>query len=336
MSLDSNLQSAFTAVGTAVKGKIGNSEKGVANGVATLDGAGKVPQAQLPGFLDDVLEYANYAALPGTGTAGIIYIDISNGKQYRWSGSAYASTGGGAVDSVAGKVGAVTLVTSDISGLDTALANKAASSHTHSIPDVTGLQGALDAKATITALSTLSTNVGATDTNYVTVFNAALVQIMSLDSNISDLATAIGQEIKDVRADMAIISGGGGSGTQNVFIQEAEPAVTVDSLWIQRLPNGNLTMWLKGVQMLENMFGELANDLSIKNLMQKFGRFSFDSSSQLRVGGSVGVSSLPTLATVTTVTTANMSIGDMGKPASVMLQSAQGFYGSVGANFTRS
>ena len=87
---------------------------------------------------------------------------------------------------------------------------------------------------------------------------------------------------------------------------------------------------------LENMFGELANDLSIKNLMQKFGRFSFDSLSQLRVSGSVGVSSLPTLATVTTVTTANMSIGDMGKPASVMLQSAQGFYGSVGANFTRS
>ena len=87
---------------------------------------------------------------------------------------------------------------------------------------------------------------------------------------------------------------------------------------------------------LENLFGELANDLSIKNLMQKFGRFSFDSSSQLRVSGSVMVSSLPTLATVTTVTTANMSIGDMGKPASVMLQSAQGFYGSVGANFTRS
>lgn len=86
---------------------------------------------------------------------------------------------------------------------------------------------------------------------------------------------------------------------------------------------------------LENMFGELANDLSIKNLMQKFGRFSFDSSSQLRVGGSVGVSSLPTLATVTTVTTANMSIGDMGKPASAMLQSAQGFYCSVGANFAR-
>ena len=68
---------------------------------------------------------------------------------------------------------------------------------------------------------------------------------MSLDSNVSDLATRIGQEIKDVRADMALISGGGG--TQNVFIQETEPAVTVDSLWIQKLPDGNLTMWLKGV-----------------------------------------------------------------------------------------
>ena len=69
---------------------------------------------------------------------------------------------------------------------------------------------------------------------------------MSLDSNVSDLAARIGQEIKDVRADMALISGGGGSGTQNVFIQETEPTVTVDSLWIQKLPNGNFTMWLKG------------------------------------------------------------------------------------------
>ena len=85
---------------------------------------------------------------------------------------------------------------------------------------------------------------------------------------------------------------------------------------------------------LENLFGELANDLSIKNLMQKFGRFSFDSSSQLRVSGNVGVSG--TLSAVTTVTTANMSIGDMGKASAAQLQSAQGFYGSVGANFIRS
>ena len=89
--------------------------------------------------------------------------------------------------------------------------------------------------------------------------------------------------------------------------------------------------------MLTNLFGDLANDISIKNLLNKFGRFSFDPSSQLRVvlgGGSTSISS-GTINTVATVTQANMSIGDIGKPATAMLQSAQGFYGSVGANFTR-
>ena len=84
---------------------------------------------------------------------------------------------------------------------------------------------------------------------------------------------------------------------------------------------------------ITNLFGELANDLSIKSLMQKFGRFSFDTTSQLRTvtSGSVSVS-----GSLTTVATANMSIGDTGKAATAILQSAQGFYGSVGANFVRS
>ena len=63
---------------------------------------------------------------------------------------------------------------------------------------------------------------------------------MSLDSNVSDLATRIGQEIKDVRADMALISGGGG--TQNVFIQETEPTVGVGDkvLWLQTSADGSV------------------------------------------------------------------------------------------------
>lgn len=175
MSLDSNLQSFATAVGTAVKARILSSEKGVANGVATLDGTGKIPSAQLPSYVDDVVEYANLAAFPGTGSSGILYIALDTNKQYRWAGSTYQQITSGAVDSVAGKTGVITLDTNDINGLSTALSGKAASSHTHSIADVTGLQGALDAKANMSALSTLSTNVGATNTNYVTVFNAALV-----------------------------------------------------------------------------------------------------------------------------------------------------------------
>lgn len=50
------------------------------------------------------------------------------------------------VASVAGKTGAVTLVTADVGGLGTALAGKASLVHTHSISDVTNLQSALDDK----------------------------------------------------------------------------------------------------------------------------------------------------------------------------------------------
>ena len=88
--------------------------------------------------------------------------------------------------------------------------------------------------------------------------------------------------------------------------------------------------------MLENLFGELANDLSIKNLIQRLSKFSFDNTSQLRTVTSGSVSVSGSLTTVSTVTTANMSIGDMGKASAAQLQSAQGFYGSVGANFIRS
>lgn len=175
MSLDSNLQSAFTAVGTAVKSKISNTEKGQPNGVATLDGTGKIPSAQLPSYVDDVVEYVNQAAFPATGSTGILYIALDTNKQYRWGGSSYAQITSGAVDSVNGKTGIVTIDVADISGLQGQIDGKASTSHTHIISDVTGLQTALDGKATTSSVSTLSANIGATDTNYVTVFNAALV-----------------------------------------------------------------------------------------------------------------------------------------------------------------
>jgi len=51
---------------------------------------GLVPANQLPSYVDDVLEYANLAAFPATGTAGKIYVAIDSNLTYRWSGSAYA------------------------------------------------------------------------------------------------------------------------------------------------------------------------------------------------------------------------------------------------------
>ena len=51
--------------------------------------AGKVPSGQLPSFVDDVVEAANFAALPGTGETSKIYVTLDNNKTFRWSGSAY-------------------------------------------------------------------------------------------------------------------------------------------------------------------------------------------------------------------------------------------------------
>ena len=59
------------------------------NGYAGLDGSGKVASTQLPSYVDDVIEAANSAALPGTGETSKIYITLDNNKVYRWSGSSY-------------------------------------------------------------------------------------------------------------------------------------------------------------------------------------------------------------------------------------------------------
>lgn len=78
-----------TATQTALDAKLDDSQKGAANGLAELDAGGKVPSSQLPSFVDDVLEYANFAALPVTGATGIIYVTLDTNLTYRWSGSAY-------------------------------------------------------------------------------------------------------------------------------------------------------------------------------------------------------------------------------------------------------
>lgn len=83
------------------------TEKGTAGGVAVLDGSGKVPASQLPGFVDDVLDSyvrpgaalysAAWLSLEKNGAAltpeeGKLYI-VKEGEyanhQYRWTGSQY-------------------------------------------------------------------------------------------------------------------------------------------------------------------------------------------------------------------------------------------------------
>ena len=70
------------------------SNKGIANGYVPLNASTKVDSSYLPSYVDDVIEVANFAALPVTGETGKIYITINTGLIYRWSGSIYVQIGG--------------------------------------------------------------------------------------------------------------------------------------------------------------------------------------------------------------------------------------------------
>ena len=93
-----------------------STDKGIANGVASLDGSGKVPTAQLPSYVDDIFDcYATYdVGTTGTlsniklysdaahknaitGEGGKEYIDITEGHpgyEFRWTGTVWAQVGG--------------------------------------------------------------------------------------------------------------------------------------------------------------------------------------------------------------------------------------------------
>jgi len=112
VAFDGSINITVNAVDATAR--VANSSVGVVNGVASLDAAGKVPATQLPSYVDDVLEYTNLAGFPVTGEAGKIYIAVDTSKTYRWSGTVYVYITSGAVDSVAGKTGVVSLVKGDV------------------------------------------------------------------------------------------------------------------------------------------------------------------------------------------------------------------------------
>lgn len=77
-----------TNINVTGTGTIGNPYIISAENVATLVD-GKVPASQLPGYVDDVLEFANLAAFPATGEAGKLYTALDTNLVYRWSGTTY-------------------------------------------------------------------------------------------------------------------------------------------------------------------------------------------------------------------------------------------------------
>lgn len=63
---------------------------------------GLVPSANLPSYVDDVVECANLAAFPVTGESGKIYIAANTNFIYRWTGSTYVLIGDGTSVDVVG------------------------------------------------------------------------------------------------------------------------------------------------------------------------------------------------------------------------------------------
>lgn len=65
------------------------NSKGAPNGLASLNESGIIPSAQLPSYVDAVIEVDTFSNLPGTGESGKIYIVQDTNLTYRWSGTDY-------------------------------------------------------------------------------------------------------------------------------------------------------------------------------------------------------------------------------------------------------
>lgn len=59
------------------------------NGKADLGTDGKIPAAQLPSYVDDVLEFNSKEKFPEAGETGKIYVATNTNLTYRWAGSSY-------------------------------------------------------------------------------------------------------------------------------------------------------------------------------------------------------------------------------------------------------
>lgn len=167
----------YTKVSTNDKGQVVSGEYLAASDIPSLDASkitsGIIDAARLPAYVDDVLEYAGLSVFPVIGETGKIYIALDTNKAYRWSGSTYVYITSGAVDSVAGKTGVVTLVKADVG-----LANVDNTSDINK-PISTATQNALDLKANLNSPTLTGTPLAptaSTSNNTTQIATTAFVQ----------------------------------------------------------------------------------------------------------------------------------------------------------------
>lgn len=121
---DAHPISSITGLQTALDNKVDDSEKGSANGVATLDVNGKVVLTQIPDSILGQLEYMgthNFTTLPIATQKGQYWIASADGNGYItgdravWNGTSFDKVDNtDAVATVAGRTGNVVLTKNDV------------------------------------------------------------------------------------------------------------------------------------------------------------------------------------------------------------------------------
>jgi|688.fasta_scaffold01402_35 hypothetical protein len=181
------------------------TQKGVADGVATLDANGKVPSTQIPNIDELAQDAVDSALTAGTGitktyndNANTITVAVDTSTIAPLAGPTFTGTVTLPSTTSIGDVSATEIgyVNGVTSGIQTQLDNKAASSHTHSPSDITGLTASA-AELNILDGATLST----TELNYVDGVTSAIQT--QLDGKAASSHTHAQSDITNLTTDLA-------------------------------------------------------------------------------------------------------------------------------------
>jgi hypothetical protein len=185
-SLDTTAKSNLVAAVNELAGglttlttTVSDLDESTASEILFLNGALETVQSDISGLQSDLSSLDVSSQVQGLINDGVTATDSvwSSDKTASEISTAVAALVDGApalldtLNELAAAIGDDASFTTTVTN---AIAGKANATHSHAISDVTGLQTALDAKASASALSTLTTNVGDTTTNFVTTFEAGL------------------------------------------------------------------------------------------------------------------------------------------------------------------
>lgn len=249
---------------------------------------GKVPASQLPSYVDDVLEYANLAAFPGTGESGKIYVALDTNKTYRWSGSAYveisASLALGETSSTAyrGDRGKTAYDHSQTTGnphsttkADVGLSNVDNTSDTNK-PVSTVQQTALDAKQATSAKGAANGYAGLDASGFVpsnqnkfykeTATRTLNSSMGSIDWFSIALGSFQGRAIK-VSVVFNLSSGSGGSRVwyrESLILESGGATLSEQNLHSITAGNGSLSFILSGSNLIVRVATSIATDESAR------------------------------------------------------------------------